>query len=92
MLFLCFFALLDLFSCPVKFAGSNKVVKNTWMAASKSETPSLSNIPPAPPTPPTPTDSKVCCKKHISYFTIYECVYIVSGSTIRKIDPVSALE
>lgn len=38
--------------------GSNKVVKNTWMAASKSETPSLSNIPPAPPTPPTPTDSK----------------------------------
>ncbi|KAG7172887.1 Ubiquitin carboxyl-terminal hydrolase 19-like [Homarus americanus] len=34
-------------------AASNKVAKNMWMAASKTETPTLSNIPPAPPIPPS---------------------------------------
>lgn len=42
-------------------ASSNKVAKNMWMSAGKTETPTLSNIPPAPPIPPSLENKKPMC-------------------------------
>lgn len=42
-------------------AAVTKVAKNTWMAASKTDTPALSAIPPAPPVPPSIENKKPMC-------------------------------